>query len=75
MQERIAGECATMTGMVMFSSFARKGHREVRQLLEKITGLRGPFLFKMRDLQQSVLIRLIGWGAENDDAGEQKRCP
>lgn len=55
-----------MTGMVTGSRFARKGHREVRQLLEKITGLRDPFLFKMRDLQQSVLIRLIGWGAKNE---------
>lgn len=55
-----------MTGMVMFSSFARKGHREVRQLLEKITGLRDPFLFKMRDLQQSMPIRTIMCRAENE---------
>lgn len=60
-----------LTSVVKFSrSFARKGHREVRQLLEKVVVSRDPFIFKMTDFT-AVCADEGDPGGESDDAGEK----
>lgn len=71
MQQRTAGEC-----VVMFSrSFARKGHREVGQLLEKIVVSRDPFLFQMREVTAVYADHDDPVGSGNVGAGKPEQCP